>query len=98
MKLKKVTPSNRDLVQKLTAAQLVKKFPAFYGPDVSLPCLQELATGQYSEPDQSIPHPQPYLQNIIFNIFLQTTSTSSKSSLPFGISNKVLYALLGVNV
>jgi hypothetical protein len=39
-----LTPRSRVLLEKLTSSQLVKKFPAFYGTEVSLPHLQEPTT------------------------------------------------------
>ena len=41
-------------------AQLVKKFPAFYEPQVSLPHLQVPTTSPYPQPDQSSPCPPPF--------------------------------------
>jgi hypothetical protein len=45
------------LLEKLILAQLVKKFPAFYGTQNFITVLQKPATGSYSEPDESNPHP-----------------------------------------
>jgi hypothetical protein len=50
-----LAPQSRDILEKLTVAQLDKKFPAFYGTQRSLPYSQEPATGN-SEPDESRPH------------------------------------------
>ena len=47
----KLTPWTRVLPEKLTGPQLLKKFPAFYKPEGSLPRLQEPATCLYPEPD-----------------------------------------------
>jgi hypothetical protein len=44
------------LLEKLSIVQLLKNFLAFYGTESSLLCLQEPATGPYSEPDQSNPY------------------------------------------
>jgi hypothetical protein len=35
----------------------IKNFPSFLVLGVSLPCLHKPATGPYSEPHESIPHP-----------------------------------------
>jgi hypothetical protein len=42
-------------------------------PEGSLPCLQEPATGPYPKPDESSPHPKPYVPNTHFNIVLHLT-------------------------
>jgi len=47
----------RVLLEKLTGSQLVKKFPAFYGTQGSLPQSQVPATCPYPEPDRSSPYP-----------------------------------------
>jgi hypothetical protein len=39
-------------------------------PEDSLPCSQEPATGPYTEPDESNPHPPTYMTKIHFNIIL----------------------------
>jgi hypothetical protein len=39
-------------------------------PEDSLQFSQKLATGPYSEPDESKPHPKPYFHKIHFNIIL----------------------------
>jgi hypothetical protein len=45
-----------------TVTQLVKKVTPFMEPGSSLPCLQEIATGSYPEPDESNPfHPKQFL-------------------------------------
>ena len=43
--------------EKLGGCQPVKKFPAFYGTESSLPHLQVTANGLYPEPAQSSPCP-----------------------------------------
>jgi len=42
----------KSLLEKLTVAQLVKKFPAFYGTRMFI-----IANGPYSKPYESSPHP-----------------------------------------
>jgi len=42
----------------------------------SLPCLQELMSGSYSDPDESIIHPHTLLFNIWFYIILPSVSMS----------------------
>jgi hypothetical protein len=46
--MNKLTPSTRNLLQKPTACQLVKKSPHFMEPEGSLTCSQ---TGQFPQPD-----------------------------------------------
>jgi hypothetical protein len=48
-----LTIEQKDLLEKLIAAQLVKKIPAFMEPDGSLPFSEEPATGPYSKPEES---------------------------------------------
>jgi hypothetical protein len=53
-----VTPWSTVLLEKLIVAQLIKKFPAFYGTRrFILPCSQEPATGTCPELHESSPHP-----------------------------------------
>ena len=52
-----LTPWSRVLLEKLTGPQLVKKFPHFMEPEVSLPHSQVPTTCPYSQPARSIPHP-----------------------------------------
>jgi len=40
------------------------------GSEDSFPCLQELATGAYPEPNESSPQPHSYFCEIYFNISL----------------------------
>jgi hypothetical protein len=51
-----LNPRSRVLLEKLTVTQLVKKFPAFMGPEGSLPSSKDPATGPYPEPDKSGQH------------------------------------------
>ena len=50
---------SRVLLENLTVSQLVKKFPPFMEPEVSLPYLQVSATCPFHEPDHSNPCPHP---------------------------------------
>jgi hypothetical protein len=45
-----LTSWSRILLGKLIFAQIVTKFPAFYGIRRFIPCSQEIATGHYPEP------------------------------------------------
>jgi hypothetical protein len=49
--------SRKVLLQKLTVAQLVKEFPVFMEPKVSLLCSQEPAIAPYHKPDKPNHHP-----------------------------------------
>ena len=44
------------LFEQLTVPQLIKKFPAFTKPEVSLLCLKQRVTSPYPETDDSCPH------------------------------------------
>jgi hypothetical protein len=55
------TSWKRVLPEKVTVAQLIKKFPEFKEAKSSLPFPQELATGPYPKPDKSNPQ-----QHILF--------------------------------
>ena len=50
-----LTPWYKVLFEQLTGLQLVKKFPAFHKPEVSLPHSQASATCLYRGPVQSSP-------------------------------------------
>jgi hypothetical protein len=72
-------PLNRAIHVKLLVAQLVKKFPIIFKLEDSLPCSQESATGLFSEPDDSSPHPYTYFLNII--LLLQYSTIYARSPL-----------------
>jgi hypothetical protein len=48
---------SKVLLQELVAPQLVNKFPAFYVPEGSLLCSQQLATYPYPDPEEFSLHP-----------------------------------------
>jgi hypothetical protein len=49
-------------LEELNVAQLLKKFPAYYGTQGSLPCSEESDAGPYPEPDEfNPPLPTPFL-------------------------------------
>jgi len=50
------TQWSRVLLEKLIVTQLVRKFPAFYGPEGSLLCSQDSTTVPYPEADEGRPH------------------------------------------
>jgi hypothetical protein len=52
-----ITRWSRVLLEKLMGLKLVKKFPAFYGTQSSLPHSQVPTTFPYLEPAQSSPYP-----------------------------------------
>jgi hypothetical protein len=57
-----------SLTHSLTIVQPHKSFPAFYGPQSSLPCSNGPSTGPYPETHQSKPHRPINLSKIHFNI------------------------------
>jgi len=54
---------HRAPLEELTVAQLVNKFPTFFGTRGSLPCSQEPGTGSYPKLDDSRPHLPILLQD-----------------------------------
>jgi hypothetical protein len=77
-----ITPWCSMFLEKLLVVQLVKKFPAFYENEESLPCSQEPVTGSYPEPVESSPHLSTLYSHLIqstpsnfikihFNIIIQ---------------------------
>jgi hypothetical protein len=84
-----LTPWNRDILEKLSVAQLVKKFPhrswkpnAHYRVQNSLTPVPNLSQ---INPVHSFP---PYFHKIYSNIILPFTLRSSEWSLPFTISDQ----------
>jgi hypothetical protein len=75
-------PCNRIFLEKLTVAQLVNNFPAFYGTLKFLQCSKESATGPCSELDESSSNSHIFF-NIHFNIILLSTPLPAKLYLPF---------------
>ena len=71
---------SRFLPEKLKVSQLVKKFPHFMEPEVSLPHSQLPATCPYPGQIDPLHAPSPFL-NIHFNIIFPSMPRSSKRSL-----------------
>jgi len=61
-------------------AKLIKKFPAFYGSEGSLPCSRQLAIGPYPDPVEASPTVTTYSFRIYFSyhplIYLRTEWSS----------------------
>jgi hypothetical protein len=70
-----ITPSSRDLLEKLTVAQLVMKFPAFYGTWRFIAMSQVPDKGAHPKPDESNPHPHTLR---LSNVVLPSIPKSSK--------------------
>jgi hypothetical protein len=71
------------LTEKLKVSQLLKKLPALYGHRIFVTLLTRIATGPYSEPNASSPHPPPHFSKVHCNIIFTSTPRSSKFLLPF---------------
>ena len=82
---------DRAIPEKLTGTQLVKKFPAFYGPKRFI---TTFTTARHlSLSIQSMP-PTSHFLKIHFNIILPSMSRSSKWSVFLAFPAKTLYAPL----
>jgi len=62
------------------------------GPEGSLQCSQDPATGPYPEPGES--SPQPYFLKIYCNIILPSTPRSTKWFFPSGFPTNILHVFL----
>ena len=89
-----LTPWCRVLPEQLTGLQLVKKFPAFYGTEGSLPHSQAYATClSWASPIQStFPHPTSWRSILILSTYLRLGLPSGL--FPSGFPTKTLYAPL----
>ena len=68
-----LTQWSRVLLENLAGSHLVKKFPHFMEPEVSLPRLQKPATCPYPEPDQFspwLPRPTSWRSVLILSLHL----------------------------
>ena len=59
-----ITPWSRVLLEKLTCALLVKKFPTFYGTQKFITAFTEPATSPYPKPDEPSPCPPPPIPHL----------------------------------
>jgi len=91
---KSPTPLSRVLLEKLTVTQLVKKLPAFYGPQSPLLYSQEPSTGPYPETCiQSTPSNGIFLRSIlILSCHLRLVLRSGL--FPSGFLVKILHVCL----
>ena len=90
-----LTPWRRVLLEKLTGLQLVKKFPAFYGPRrfiTALTSVRHLSLA-WARPIQSLyPHPTSWRSILILSTHLRLGLPSGL--LPSGFPSKTLYTPL----
>ena len=79
-----IIPWSRVLIEKLTGAQLVKKFPTFYGPQKFITAFTEPATCPYPEPDEPSPYPpQSHTLKFHFDVILLSDVPGAKNFLGF---------------
>jgi hypothetical protein len=83
-----LSPRSRVLFEKLTSAQLVKKFSYCVETDGSLPLSQEPSTGPYHGPHKSGPWPTFYFLKTHFDIGLPSTLRSFKCSPSIRLPHK----------
>jgi len=89
-----LTPWSRVLCEKLIVTQIVKKFPALYRTEGSLPCSHGLPLApllSQMNPFHTFPSCLPKIHS---NIVLPPTPISSEWSFPSCFPNKTLYAFL----
>jgi hypothetical protein len=80
-------------LDKLIVAQVVKKFPTFYGSKALLLCLQEPATGPYLEPDGPSPHTSyPISLRSILTLYSSLKLGLPNGLFPSGLNTKIMYA------
>jgi len=80
--------------EKLTVTQLIKKFPAFYGNQISLSLSQDHATGPYPEADASTPQ-LPTVSFRSIQIFSYHLSLGLPSGLFLSVfPTKIFYTFL----
>ena len=80
----------RVLVKQPVVCHLIKKFPAFYGTQSSLPRTQQPAICPYPEPDGFTSHPLPPLCSIgiYFNVIFRSRPACSSQAPSFWVFNE----------
>jgi hypothetical protein len=92
------TPRSTVLLEQLSVSQLVKKLPAFYGTEGSLPRLQVPATCPYLEPAQSSPCLQSHFLKSHLIIILPSMSGSYRWSLSLRFPHKIPQSPIGATL
>jgi hypothetical protein len=72
----------------LGVARFVKRFPTFTKTESSLSCIQNLVSGFFPDPAESISHHQVLLHKISFNTVLPPATSLPSSVFHSGIQNK----------
>jgi hypothetical protein len=89
-----LTPWWRVLLEKLTVAQIIQKFPVFHETQRFIPCSQQpemVPILSQMNPVHTFP---PYFPNSPSNIIFASTPRSSERALPSGFPTKLLPVFL----
>ena len=89
-----LNPRSRDLLEKLTSFQLVKKFPAYFGIRRITIAFTSDRHPPYRQPDQSSPCPQPTSWRFILILSFHLSLGLPSGLFPSGFPTKTLYASL----